>query len=166
MGARLEYLQVPIVFGMGTALTTMVGTNVGAGLDVRAKRVAWTGAGIAACVCGGIGLIAALDPHIWLDIFSRDTEVFEAGRRYLQIVGPVYGLYGLGLALYFAAQGAGRPLWPLIFGCGRLIATGSGALAVLWLGGDLSWIYGAMAAGLGLLGCGTGLSVHVTSWRA
>ena len=166
MGARLEYLQVPIVFGMGTALTTMVGTSVGAGLEARAKRVAWTGAAIAAVVCGVIGLVAALDPHLWLDIFSRDAAVFDAGRRYLAVVGPVYGLYGIGLALYFAAQGAGRPLWPLVWGCGRLAVTGiGGAAAVDWLGGDLGSIYAAMAAGLIVLGGGTAVSVRVTRWR-
>ena len=31
MGARLEYLQIPLVFGLGAALVTMVGTNMGAG---------------------------------------------------------------------------------------------------------------------------------------
>jgi Na+-driven multidrug efflux pump len=31
MGARLEYLQIPLVFGLGSALVTMVGTNIGAG---------------------------------------------------------------------------------------------------------------------------------------
>src|SRR5262249_45928237 len=44
MGARLEYLQIPLVFGMGSALVAMVGTNVGAGQIARAERVAWTGA--------------------------------------------------------------------------------------------------------------------------
>jgi Na+-driven multidrug efflux pump len=113
-----------------------------------------------------IGLVAALDPHLWLDIFSRDAAVFDAGRRYLAVVGPVYGLYGTGLALYFAAQGAGRPLWPLVWGCGRLVVTGiGGAAAVDWLGGDLGSIYAAMAAGLIVLGGGTAVSVRVTRWR-
>jgi putative MATE family efflux protein len=31
LGARLEYLQIPLVFGFGAALVTMVGTNIGAG---------------------------------------------------------------------------------------------------------------------------------------
>ncbi|MBI2219161.1 MAG: hypothetical protein HYU51_17910 [Candidatus Rokubacteria bacterium] len=31
VAARLEYLQIPLVFGFGGALVTMVGTNVGAG---------------------------------------------------------------------------------------------------------------------------------------
>jgi len=133
VGARLEYLQIPIVFGLGMALITMVGTNVGACLDARAKRPAWTGAAIASCVSGAIGLLLASAPHLWIDIFSRDGEVYAAGSRYLRIVGPTYSLYGVGLALFFAAQGAGRPMWTLAFGIGRLILTGvGGALAARW----------------------------------
>src|SRR5215468_10191275 len=44
IGARLEYLQIPLVFGLGSALVTMVGTNIGAGQRARARRVAWVGA--------------------------------------------------------------------------------------------------------------------------
>src|SRR5262249_17951044 len=40
-GARLEYLQIPLVFGFGSALVAMVGTNVGAGNYARAERIAW-----------------------------------------------------------------------------------------------------------------------------
>ena len=56
---------------------------------------------------------AALFPLAWLTLFGNDPAMLEAGARYLRIVGPVYGLFGLGMALYFASQGAGRLLWPL-----------------------------------------------------
>ena len=166
VGARLEYLQIPIVFGLGMGLITMVGTNVGAGFDARAKQAAWAGALIAGLVCGAIGLLVALAPHLWIDVFSRDDEVYAAGSRYLEFVGPTYGLYGAGLALYFASQGAGRPMWPLAFGIGRLVLTGAGgALAVLGFGGNLDTIYAMMAAGLVFFGAGSALSVYFASWR-
>ena len=37
-GARLEYLLVPLVFGLGTPLATMVGTAIGAGQRARALQ--------------------------------------------------------------------------------------------------------------------------------
>ena len=43
--ARLEYLLVPLVFGIGGPLVALVGTNIGAGQRERALRIAWTGAG-------------------------------------------------------------------------------------------------------------------------
>ena len=42
----------------------------------------------------------------WLAVFSPDPRVIETGSAYLRIVGPTYGFLGLGLALYFASQGA------------------------------------------------------------
>ena len=47
-GSRLEYLLIPLVFGLGGPLVAMVGTNIGAGRRERALRVAWIGAAIAA----------------------------------------------------------------------------------------------------------------------
>ena len=40
-GSRIEYLLVPLVFGLGGPLVAMVGTNIGAGERERALRVAW-----------------------------------------------------------------------------------------------------------------------------
>ena len=37
--------STPIVFAIGQALVVMVGVNIGAGNAVRAKHIAWTGAG-------------------------------------------------------------------------------------------------------------------------
>ncbi len=146
LGARLEYLQIPLVFGFGAALVTMVGTNIGAGRPARARRVAWVGAGLAAAVTGSIGLLGAVFPHLWLGLFSTHPEVLTVGTSYLQRVGPTYGCFGLGLALYFASQGAGRLLWPLVAGMVRLVvAAGGGWVASHWFGGGLYAVFTAMA---------------------
>jgi Na+-driven multidrug efflux pump len=166
MGARLEYLQIPLVFGMGAALVTMVGTNVGAGRRARAERIAWVGAGLAAGVTGSIGLLAALFPLAWLGLFSSDPEVLAAGVRYLGIVGPAYGFFGLGLALYFASQGAGRLLWPLIAGFTRLVVAAVGGwVAIRWLGGGLGGLFTAMAIALVVLGVANAVAIRSGSWR-
>jgi hypothetical protein len=61
-------------------------------------------------------------------------------------VGPTFGFLGLGLALYFAAQGAGRLGWALAAGFGRFVlAAGGGWLAVAWLGGGLPTLFAAVA---------------------
>jgi MATE family, multidrug efflux pump len=41
-------------------------------------------------------------------LFSADPQVIKSGAAYLRAVGPFYGFFGLGLALYFASQGADR----------------------------------------------------------
>jgi putative MATE family efflux protein len=147
LGARLEYLQIPLVFGFGSALVTMVSTNIGAGRIARAQRIAWIGAGLAAAITGSVGLFGACFPGLWLGLFSTHPEVLGAGAAYLRLVGPTYGCFGLGLALYFASQGAGRLLWPLVAGGTRLaIAAGGSWLASAWFGSSLTAIYIAIAA--------------------
>ena len=166
MGARLEYLQIPLVFGMGSALVAMVGTNVGAGQIARAERIAWTGAGVAAAITASIGLLAAMFPRAWLGLFTADPHAQAAGLTYLLIVGPFYGFFGLGLALYFASQGAGRLGWPLAAGFMRLIvATGGGWLAGYWLGWGLPGIYAAMAAALVVFGATMAAAIKCGAWR-
>jgi putative MATE family efflux protein len=166
MGARLEYLQIPLVFGMGSALVAMVGTNVGAGQLARAERVAWTGAGLAAGVTASIGLLAALVPQAWLGLFTTDARVQAAGSSYLLIVGPTYGFFGLGLALYFASQGAGRLAWPLLAGFARLtLAAAGGWLLGHVLGWGLPGIFAAMALALVVFGTTVAAAVKLGAWR-
>jgi putative MATE family efflux protein len=90
MGARLEYIMQPVAFGFGTAIVAVVGTNWGAKQYRRARQIAWTGAATTAVLCGTLGLIVALQPSIWLGLFSDDAEVARLGALYLRIAGPAY----------------------------------------------------------------------------
>jgi putative MATE family efflux protein len=167
IGARLEYLQIPLVFGFGSALVTMVGTNIGAGRQARARRVAWVGAGLAAAVTGSIGLFGACFPHLWLGLFSTHPDVLAVGTTYLRIVGPTYGCFGLGLALYFASQGAGRLLWPLLASGVRLaIAGGGGWLAMRWYAGGIPTLFAAIAVALVVYVIIIAMAMQTDAWRA
>ena len=151
-GARLEYLLVPLVFGLGGPLVAIVGTSIGAGDRERALRTAWIGAAIAFILTEAIGLCAAAFPTAWLSLFDTDPRMLEAGATYLRIVGPSYGMFGLALSLYFASQGAGRLLWPLLSAVTRLaIAALAGWLALRWTG-ELAHVL--LAQSLGLIAAG------------
>lgn len=147
-GARLEYLLVPLVFGLGAPLVAIVGTSIGAEKRERALRTAWIGAAMAFLLTEAIGLCAASFPTAWLSLFDTDPQMLEAGATYLRTVGPFYGMFGLALSLYFASQGAGRLLWPLLATLARLaIAALAGWLALRWTG-DLSHVFLAQSVGL------------------
>jgi Na+-driven multidrug efflux pump len=133
MGARLEYILIPLAFGFGTAIVAMVGTNWGARQYRRAREIAWTGAATVAAACATIGLLAALFPALWMGLFSNDPEIIRLGTWYLRIVGPIYGLYGLGMALYFATQGFGSVVWTVAANAARLIASAGLALVAISL---------------------------------
>ncbi len=153
MGARLEYILIPLAFGFGTAIVSMVGTNWGAGQFHRARQIAWTGGVTVALACGSIGMFFALFPEVWMGLFSEDQEIIRAGSSYLRIVGPVYAFYGLGMALYFATQGLGRVLATVAANGVRLaISAGGGVVAVLWLDAGPGGFFMAIAAGFFVYG--------------
>ena len=147
-GARLEYLLMPIVFGIGSTLVAMVGMNVGAGQGKRALRIALTGAIAAFLLTEALGLAASIWPEAWLRLFDSDPAMLATGVAYLRIVGPFYGCYGFGFGLYFAAQGAGKLLWPLFAGFLRLLIAALGGWAALTLTGSQNWLFAALALGL------------------
>ena len=166
MGARLEYIQIPLVFGVGSALVAMVGTNVGAGRIARAERVAWIGAGLAGAITTAIGLTFAVFPHAWLGLFTTEPAVLETGSAYLRIVGPAYGFFGVGLALYFASQGAGRLAWPLLAGFVRLVVAATGGwVATRWFGGGPHAVFVAIAVALVVMGVMVAIPLKAGAWR-
>ncbi len=139
--SRLEYLLVPLVFGLGAPLVAMVGTCIGAGRRERALRATWIGAALAFTMTETIGIAAALLPRQWLSLFGTDPAMLEVGTQYLRAVGPLYGFFGVGLALYFASQGAGRLYWPVMGNIVRLIVAGLGGWLALRWGGQLTQVF-------------------------
>ncbi|MCC6778172.1 MAG: MATE family efflux transporter [Hyphomicrobiales bacterium] len=164
-GVRLEYLLIPLVFGLGAPLVAMVGTNIGAGRQKRALRVAWTGATIAVVVTETIGVAAALHPYAWLGLFGDDPDMLAAGAKYLRIVGPFYGFLGGGMALYFAAQGAGRMGWPLAIAFIRLFVAAVGGSVAFWLTGAIASVFVALGVALALFGLLNAITIWAGAWR-
>ena len=150
--SRLEYLLVPIVFGLGGPLVAMVGANIGAGQRERALRIALIGGGLAFALTEVVGLAAAIWPLSWLGLFGHDPHMLETGAAYLRVVGPTYGFFGLGLSLYFASQGAGRLAWPLLGGLFRMLIAVGGGWLVLTLTDSLAWAFAALALALVVYG--------------
>ncbi len=149
IGSRLEYMLIPISFGIGATLTALVGTNIGARQHARAQRLAWTGALMAAAVATAIGVVVALWPDLWLGLFTTDPGALASGRRYLSIVGPAYGFFGLAMALYFASQGTGEMYWPIGANITRItIAAGGSLLALDHFGWGVSGLYACVALGI------------------
>jgi Na+-driven multidrug efflux pump len=154
-----------VIFGLGTAMVTMVGVNVGAGQMARARRIAWIGAALAFGVTEFIGVAAAVFPHAWIGLFSDDPQVLTMGSVYLRTVAPVYGAVGLGLALYFASQGAKRVLFPVLAGTVRMIiAAFIGWSAVAWFGADLSTLFLIVALAAVAYGGLTAAAVFGGTW--
>jgi putative MATE family efflux protein len=151
-GSRLEYLLVPLAFGFGGPLAAMVGTSIGAGQRARALKVTWIGASITFAMTEAIGLAGAFFPHAWLGLFGSDPAMLEMGTKYLHSVGPFYGFFGGGLALYFASQGAGRLAWPLLAAAIRVTIALGGGIFALRVAGGIDGVF--LAVGIALAASG------------
>ena len=163
-GSRLEYLMVPIAFGVGAPLVAIVGTNIGAGQRQRALRAAWIGAAIGFGITESIGLLAAAFPVAWLSLFDTDPAMLATGTQYLRVVGPFYGFLGLGLVLYFASQGAGRMVWPVTAQFLRLLVAAGGSAIALRLGGGLVSVFAMIGLALAMFGLGVTASIAGGAW--
>jgi putative MATE family efflux protein len=164
VGTRLEYLLIPLVFGFGGPLVAIVGTNIGAGNRARALRAAWIGGGICFALTECIGVAAALAPSAWLTLFDSDPAMIAAGSSYLRVVGPFYGFFGLGMALYFASQGAGAMAWPLLAGAIRMVIAVCGGWLLLRWSADLALVFAALGLALATFGLTIAGAIAGGSW--
>ncbi len=91
--------------------------------------------------------------------------VREFGASYLHIVGTFYGLYGLGLALFFASQGAGHMFWPLVGSAARLVIVALGGwICVYWLQTSASGVFIVVAVSLAVYGLVIAGAIKFGSW--
>ncbi|KJK22893.1 multidrug transporter MatE [Burkholderiaceae bacterium 16] len=167
ISARLEFLMIPLAFGVGSALTALVGGAVGAGDWVTARRTAWAGALPALAVAGAVGAAVGLAPETFAGLFTKDAEVAGIAARALSWVAPAFGGFGLGMALYFASMGAGRMGWPMGAGLARIaLAAGGGWVLANMAGMGLDGHFLGVALGISAYGVVTALGVRNANWSA
>ncbi len=164
VGLRMELLQIPILFSIGQALLASVGVHVGAGQAERAKRIAWTGVALAVAWSSLVGLSAALFPTAWMSVFSSDPAVVATGSQYLRIVAPFYPLLGVSMVLYFASQGAGHIVLPVLSGTVRLLVVIGGGVLVSLLAGPLAAVFTVISLGIATHALLTTWAVYRTPW--
>ncbi len=164
IGVRLEFLLIPIAFAVGVASVPMVGMAIGAGKFERARRVAWTSGALAAAIVGAFGLVVATFRDAWSSLFTADPDVRGVARSYFSWAGPSYAFFGLGLCLFFASQGAGRMVGPVLAQSARLAVV---ALGGWWIAGttqSVGALFAIVAVAMAAYGCATALAVHSVSW--
>jgi Na+-driven multidrug efflux pump len=163
-GTRLEYLLPPLAFGVGAPLVALVGANIGAGQTARALQIALIGSALSFALTEAVGIVAAIWAQGWLQLFGHDAMMLTTGGQYLRIVGPFFGFFGLGIALYFASQGAGRLGWPLIAASLRMIVAFGGGWLALRLCGSLEWLFAVYSLALLLYGLVIAIAIISGHW--
>jgi putative MATE family efflux protein len=164
IGARLEFMLVPIAASIGMASVPIVGMNVGAGNIERARKVAWTAGLLAACVVGSVGIVLSIAPDLWAANFTSDQRVLESARQYFHMAGPAFGFLGLALSLYFASQGSGKILGPVLAQSGRLVVVIFGGALLLALDAPGWTLFLLAATSMVVYGILAVLAVWFTEW--
>ena len=148
---RLEMLQYPITFAFGSAVITMVATAAGAHDVARVRRVAWTGAAVAAAI-GLLFTVVALFGGRWMGLFTADPAIRDMGALYLLCQAAVFPFTGAGLACYFACLGIGFVNGPFVLAAMRLVLIVGGCWLGLSLTGHAVAAFAAVALGIAFFG--------------
>jgi len=152
-GARLEFLLVPLSYGIGGPAGIMIGTNIGAGRIDRALKVAWT-------------TVFARRP----DRRKRSGLRQRYGRKFGSahsagipaVIENRFGLSQDGWPMFgFSASDTHVLHWSghrrnEMAGCRRLCAGGGGhpgGLSCLHVGASVHWIFLSVAVGMASFGC-------------
>ena len=164
IGSRLEFLLIPISFAFGVASVPMVGMAIGAGLVSRARQVAWTAGAAAGLTVGLVGVIVAINPALWVSLFTSDPGVTAAANSYFAWAGPAFAFFGLGTCLYFASQGAAKVGGPVLASTLRLAIVAVGGW---WLASSdaPAWtLFALVGVAMTAFGLSTAAAVGLTRW--
>jgi Na+-driven multidrug efflux pump len=146
--SRLEFLLVPLAYGIGGPVGIIVSANLAAHKVERAVKASWVGVLMVCTVTEVIGLAAAAFPDLWIGLFSQDPHVLQVGAAYLHRVGPFFGFFGLGYVLYCAGQATKLMGASMLAALLRAAIAVLGGFVVVWFKADVTWNFVAVALGM------------------
>lgn len=94
VGQRILSLAAMPGFAMGTAVTALVGQNLGAGRVMRGEKSTWIASGLALVLLTTVGVVMAAFPAFWIGLFNSEPAVLSNGIAYLRVLGPTMGMLG------------------------------------------------------------------------
>lgn len=111
IGSRiLSFIIIPAM-GLSMATSTVVGQNVGAIEDERANQGARIGmaAGFVGLTLAGV-LLFLFAEQVVQAFVPGEPEVIEIGERFMRIMAPTFGFFGIQMVMSGALAGAGNTI--------------------------------------------------------
>ncbi|MCD4696630.1 MAG: MATE family efflux transporter [Bacteroidales bacterium] len=99
-------------WGISNAAATLVGQNLGAKQPGRAEKSVWAVGKINVIFMGILSIILILFPAFFIRLFISDPAVISSGALSLRVISFGFALYGLGMVLVQALNGAGDTMTP------------------------------------------------------
>lgn len=114
IGLRINMIVMMPGFGLGAAVATLVGQNLGAKQPQRAEKSAWISLGIYEVIMICTGSIFYLFAPKIISVFNTNPNVLYQGASFLHIVTLSYVFLAMAIVLQQALNGAGDTLSPMV----------------------------------------------------
>lgn len=122
-GLRIEnFISLPIM-NLGSAVSTFVAQNIGAGENERVKKGIRESIKMALILAIVVVALILLFRENLISLFNTDKDVIKIGSSYLFIIGPFFLFIGTSFVLSSAMKGAGDSMFALM-----------SSVVSLWLG--------------------------------
>ncbi|HFL2420681.1 TPA: MATE family efflux transporter [Clostridioides difficile] len=122
-GLRIEnFISLPIM-NLGSAVSTFVAQNIGAGENERVKKGTRESIKMTLVLAVTVIALILLFRENLIALFNTDKDVIKIGSSYLFIIGPFFLFIGTSFVLSSAMKGAGDSMFALI-----------SSIVSLWLG--------------------------------
>ena len=104
-------------------------------------------------------------PWLWTDLFIDPGTAVAFASSYLTIVGPFYGFFAGGMSLYFASQGTGKMIFPVLVNITRLLVVSIICTLVVLFQLEIKWLFCGVSIGLLVTGIGQLLCLYSSPWK-
>jgi putative MATE family efflux protein len=156
-GSKVEtFISLPIM-NLGSAVSTFVAQNMGAGKVERVKKGVKSSINMALSISVFVLIIFFLFKENLIKLFNTDPEVVAIGSRYLLTIGPFFFLIGTSFMLTSAIRGAGASMFAMISSmislwiaripASYLLSSVFGINGV-WMGIPIGWCVGLLVTGI------------------
>ncbi|MGF7139768.1 MATE family efflux transporter [Roseimarinus sediminis] len=109
---RLIMVALLPAWGIANAASTLVGQNLGALNPERARQAAWIAGKANMMIMGLVSILLCFFPNLFLGWLTTDVVVIDHGTISLRIISYGLIIYGLGMVLVNAINGAGDTQTP------------------------------------------------------
>jgi putative MATE family efflux protein len=109
---RILIFFIMPAWGISNAAATLVGQNLGAGLPERAEKSVWLTAKVNAIFMAFVTIFCLVCGHWIISQFTTDANLIHTAQDALQIITLGYIVYGIGMVILNAFNGAGDSKTP------------------------------------------------------
>ncbi|AFR71588.1 MATE family efflux transporter [Brachyspira pilosicoli] len=112
---RVESLFIMPIGALGNAVMTMSAQNIGANKFDRVKEIFKNGVVIGIIISSVMSIFSIVNPHLLINMFTKDLEVFEYSKSYIYTIMPIFIFYSIMFVCNGVINGAGKTIVIMIF---------------------------------------------------